>query len=316
MKHGTTVIGWAVGTPAGVSGEGVPGLDRTGFGRLSRAGAEVIDLSLGGGDLRSIDRALDRARTGSVDPDDAALWRDDGYVLVPLLLLAVLLWFRPGWVIGRPTGVLVALLWLGGCGSSGGESWWLDLWLTPDQQGRRLFEAGEYAAAAERFEDPMWKGVSYYTAHDWKHAEEQFGRVDSLDALFNLGNAYAQAREIASAIAVYDEVLKRRPTHRGARANRDHFQGILEGLEQTTDFDELNKPDEGEADPTKAQLRKDQLDGKRDRAAEAAEKIRAAEEGAMLSEGESESWMKRVTTTPAEFLRNKFAIQAASGDGP
>jgi hypothetical protein len=40
----------------------------------------------------------------------------------------------------------------------------LDLWLTPDQQGQRLYERGEYAEAADAFEDPARRAASYYRA--------------------------------------------------------------------------------------------------------------------------------------------------------
>lgn len=312
VRDRVSLVGWAVGTEEGRPGEGLPGLDRAGFERLERAGADVVDLSLGGTDLRRIDTLLKRARTASADLDDASLWEDSGYGLAFVFGLGVLWWFRRGWVLGRVTTALLALT-LSGCSGSEG-TWWLDPWLTRDQQGRRLFEAKEYKAAAERFEDPMWKGVAYYTAHDWKRAKEQFGRVDSVDALFNLANAHAQAREIASAIAVYDQVLKRRPTHRAARKNRDYLQDVLDGLQQTTDFDDLEKPSQEPADQTAAQLRKDQLQGPHDKALDTDQQ--QVDEKTSLSQAESERWMKRVATSPADFLRAKFSIQAAREKRP
>lgn len=32
---------------------------------------------------------------------------------------------------------------------------WAGLWFTPDQQGRRHFERGEFLTAAEVFQDPL-----------------------------------------------------------------------------------------------------------------------------------------------------------------
>ena len=34
------------------------------------------------------------------------------------------------------------------------------LWLTPDQQGRLAYERLEFSAAADLFDDPMWKGTA------------------------------------------------------------------------------------------------------------------------------------------------------------
>jgi len=312
-RQGISVIGWAVGTDEGRPGEGLPGLDRTGFERLARGGADVVDLSLGERDLRQIDGWVKRARTATVDATDATLWDDAGYALVPLLALGVLAWFRRGWVLGRTLTALCVLV-LGGCVDHGSGSAWLDLWLTKNQQARRLFDAGRYAAAAERFEDPMWKGIAYYTAHDWKNAQAQFERLDSVAALFNLGNAHAQAREIQSAIEAYDRVLEREPTHRGARDNRDFLEEVLGGLAQTSDTEELAHPAAQPADPSKARVRHEQLQGPEDPADGLAQPSHA--DKAALSAAESEQWMRRVSTTPAEFLRAKFAIQVARGGKP
>jgi Ca-activated chloride channel family protein len=311
-ERGVHLIAWAVGTDAGRPGEGLPGLDRAGFERLARGGADVVDLSVGTRDLRQIDSAIRRTRTASVDATDATLWDDAGYTLVPLLALAALLWFRRGWVLGRPITTALCVLLLGSCADRGSGSVWLDLWWTKNQQARRLFDAGRYAAAAERFDDPMWKGIAYYTAHDWKNAQSQFERLDSVAALFNLGNAHAQARELPSAIQAYDQVLEREPTHRGARENRDYLEDVLGGLEQTTDTEELARPPEQPADPSKVRFRPDQLQGADDPAAALAQRERSSE--AELSPTESDQWLRRVSTTPAEFLRAKFAIQAARGE--
>lgn len=311
--QGISLIGWTVGTDHGVPGQGVPGLKREGFDQLTRAGARVVDLSLTNSDISDINQLLDRARTAVVDPKDASLWDDAGYPLVFLFAVGLLLWFRRGWVIQRGVITLLALLSTG-CTPSDVESAWLDLWLTPDQQGRLFFEKGDYKRAAEHYTDPMWKGVAYYTAGDFEHAEEQFSRIDTIEGLFNLANAHAQKKEIVSAIAVYDQVLKRRPTHRGARKNRDYLKGVLAGLEQTSDLDTLDHPAEAPADATQAKLRKDQTQGPRDPGAE--EAPQAKNEKRSLSGAENDRWMKRVTTSPADFLRAKFAIQEQSESQP
>ncbi len=60
---------------------------------------------------------------------------------------------------------LVLLLTLVGCA----DAWW-----TADQRGRRLYDDGDYAAAAETFADPMWKGMALYAAKDFKACPEAF----------------------------------------------------------------------------------------------------------------------------------------------
>ncbi len=315
--EGIALVGWPVGTSEGQKSVGIAGVDRTGFEQLERAGADLVELSLGNSDLRRIDRLLDRQRAASVPLDDASRWEDSGYALVFVFALGALLWFRRGWVLGR-VGTLALVLLLGGCSATENEkhtdgigigSLWLDLWWTPDQQGRRLFERGQFAQAAATFEDPMWKGVAYYAAGNWNDAATQFSRSDTVEGLYNLGNAHAQGKEIGSAIAVYNQVLKKAPTHLAARKNRDLFLDILEGLQQTNDAEELSKEASSPADPSKVELREEQLQGHKDRATEAAQE---GAEQANLSAAETLLWMERVTTDPADFLRAKFAIQARS----
>ena len=43
----------------------------------------------------------------------------------------------------------------------GAITWW-SLWFTPDQQGQRLMNRGEFQAAAETFRDPMRQGVAWF----------------------------------------------------------------------------------------------------------------------------------------------------------
>ena len=38
-------------------------------------------------------------------------------------------------------------------------------WWTPDQQGARFFEQGEYLQAAQTFRDPAWRAAALYARH-------------------------------------------------------------------------------------------------------------------------------------------------------
>ncbi len=52
---------------------------------------------------------------------------------------------------------------------------WADLWMTPDQRGRRLMAEQNYQGAAGAFADPMWAGVARFRASEFKEAAETFG---------------------------------------------------------------------------------------------------------------------------------------------
>jgi len=178
------------------------------------------------------------------------------------------------------------------------------LWLTPDQQGRRLFAKGRYAAAAERFEDSSWRGTSYYRGGDFAAAADQFARVDTPAGALNLGNAYARAGHLEQAVAAYEEALKRKPGDTAASENLDlvrslipkkkdakQDQQIQKGQPPTFDADDVKMDDKGKqgrkGDVGQAELSADQIE---------------------------QMWMRRLQTTPSDFLRLKFAAQAAAVD--
>ena len=157
-------------------------------------------------------------------------WRDFGYFLVFPIALLTVFWFRRGWTV-RWTAVLFFVL-LGTqltfaqpevaegvpesvsvdsakaeVQSSEAEvsSFWnifLSLWLTPDQQGHRYFEKGDYAAAAQHFEDTFWKGISFYYDQDHESALNQFALSDSAEAFFYLGNCYARLKSMKRRLRV------------------------------------------------------------------------------------------------------------------
>ena len=104
----------------------------------------------------------------------------------------------------------------------------LGLWLAPDQQGRYYFEKADYRASAERFREPLWKGIAYYRSKNFEAAMEQFARVDTAEGYFNLGNAYAHLGQLEQAVTSYEEALRRRPDDVAARENRELVQSQIQ----------------------------------------------------------------------------------------
>jgi Ca-activated chloride channel family protein len=176
------------------------------------------------------------------------------------------------------------------------------IWLTPDQQGRLAFDRGDYAGAAKLFADPMWRGIAAYRAYDFLTAAQEFSRVDSVEGKFALGNAQAENHAFEKAIAAYDSVLKVQPANLAARANRAIVQAALDAREakrRKQEQDDSAPPDE-EADETRVDP--DQKGGKR---------IQVTPQD-VTTAGAAEAWMRQVQTSPADFLKLKFAIQAAT----
>ncbi|MEM9237720.1 MAG: tetratricopeptide repeat protein, partial [Verrucomicrobiota bacterium] len=98
---------------------------------------------------------------------------------------------------------------------------WTSLWLTPDQQGQRAMERGDFEQAAKSFESTMYKGVALYRDGDFKQAQAVFSRVDSAEAHYNRGNCLVLLGQYDDAVASYDRALTRKPEWTEAIENRE-----------------------------------------------------------------------------------------------
>jgi Ca-activated chloride channel family protein len=142
-------------------------------------------------------------------------WKEAGPYLVLLLLPLAAYGFRRGLL-----SIMLLGLMLPGISPKAQASWWQDMWETGDQQGAQAFNNKDYSSAAEHFQDPLWKGSALYKNGDFEAALEAFRDNDSVEALYNQGNALAQLGEIEQAIAAYNKVLQQQSDHQDAIANK------------------------------------------------------------------------------------------------
>jgi hypothetical protein len=110
---------------------------------------------------------------------------------------------RIGRAVVGPTvpWMVLLLLWPGPPANAQDPSPFMDLWLTPDRQGRLAFERGDYARAAKLFADPMWRGIAAYRAYDYLAAAEAFRQIGTATGRFALGNAEAHNHAYEKATA-------------------------------------------------------------------------------------------------------------------
>jgi len=182
-RSGDQLLVVGVGTEA--QEQGLAPLERRSLEALASAtGGSYQDLTVDDSDVRRLNRKIDSHYV--IIEDSALPWLDSGYVLVFPAMILFLFWFRRGWTLTW-AWLLVPLLLTGNPGPAeaqptagdpvqaeaavqqetvtgrlqSGLQWFADLWLTGDQQGRLLMQAGDYRAAAAHFEDPMWKGLAY-----------------------------------------------------------------------------------------------------------------------------------------------------------
>ncbi|MDN3273589.1 VWA domain-containing protein [Frankia sp. RB7] len=263
-------------------------------------GSDAVRVSIDGSDILRLERRIDTRFQSAEGDAFGTRWQDEGFWLLPPLALLSLLWFRRGTTVAW----VVALLIVAHPEPSRAEhtSRFVSLWLTPDQQGRLAFDRGDYRAAANLFADPMWRGISAYRAYDFIVAAQEFAKVETPEGTFALGNAQAQNHAFEKAIKAYDDLLKVQPGNLAAKTNRAIVQAALDAKEAMRRKQEQNdgappdqKADEMRVDPK-------QKGGKT---------IKVTPQD-VTTAGAAEAWMRQVQTSPADFLKLKFAIQAAA----
>ena len=210
----------------------MPQLNADNLRRLAEAGGgRFARLSLGDTDLDRLfpNDSTGRAAVGAEDDQrEVDIWRDQGIWLCLALLPLVALGFRRGWVY-----VLVAAIALPAPRAEAFE--WSDLWLNPDQQGRRAMQRDAPGEAASLFTDPEWLAVARYRAGEFDASAAALAGLDTADAHYNRGNALARAGKLAEAVDAYDAALLLDTDHEDARFNRDLIADLLEQQQQRED---------------------------------------------------------------------------------
>jgi Ca-activated chloride channel family protein len=323
--------------------EGVAPLERRSLEQLaSNSGGRYVSLTVDGDDMRQVSRRVD---SHYIIVEDSALpWLDSGYPLVFPAMALFLLWFRKGWTLTW-SWVLLPLVLAGSpqpalAQANGGDigqdtgpvseqastqatgdrlaaagQWFVELWLTGDQQGRLLMQLGDYSGAAKHFTDPMWKGLAFYYNEDFMLAADYFSRTDSDDALFNEANARAHARDYVRAVQRYDRLLARTPDYPGARHNRDRVQAIIDDINRMSES-QMQEPG-GTSEPK--ELGSDDAipaQGAEEIVFQPAELQQFTAEEILQDPATADMWMRGVQQDPSNFLASKFSMQLDRRAGP
>jgi Ca-activated chloride channel homolog len=172
-------------------------------------------------------------------------WADQGYwLLLPLLLLAACAG-RRGWVLCLP--LLMAIP------QHSYAFGFEDLWCRPDQQGQHLLQRHRPAEAARHFENVQWQGIALYEAGDFAGAAQRFAQGNTAIDHYNRGNALARSGELAAAVDAYEQALERQPEFPAATANKALIEQIIEQNKQAAAEDASEGKTDNEDDAAKAQ---------------------------------------------------------------
>lgn len=204
-QQGYRVSVLGLGSPAGTAYRARDGslgrarLDAASLGQLAaRGGGRFQPLSRDDSDLEALGvltpDSLDAVRASGGRGRD---WLDEGYWLLPPLMLLALFAFRRG-------AVLVVF---GTCSL---------LWAMPSQAA----DGGWWRRADQQQHARLEQGVQAYRNGDFAAAEQAFAGQDSAEAQYNLGNALAKQGKYDQAVDAYDRALRKQPGMPDAIANR------------------------------------------------------------------------------------------------
>ena len=352
VREGYRVSALGLGSATGAAYRDAEGriaharLDAASLRRLAAAGhGRYAALTADAGDLRALGVLDPAPADGGARGSGGRQWQDEGYWLLPPLMLLALFAFRRG-TAAAAILLLVAMPLAPVRAAADGTAW-----RRPDQ------------AAHARME----RGAAAYRKGEFAQAESEYRGVRGADAHYNRGNALARQGRFEEAIAAYDAALRAQPGMPDALANRraveaamrrqsrggdperppsqpgqrgGQQQGSQQGNEQgnqqagagqapsaprpppTQQRDAARQPAQSAGKPADAQAQRAADAAQRarmQRALEQARKEAARAEAAPQRRAETaaererrlanEAWLRRVPDDPGGLLRTKFRLE-------
>lgn len=185
----------------------------------------------------------------------------------------------------------------------------VNLWLTPDQQGKLWFKLEDYERASRTFEDPHWKGFSLYAGQDFATAERYFSQYQDAESLLARANALAHQQDYETAKQVYEELASRYPDHPASAVNLKVVEALIEATQGMSESKE-NKTGNRNSKP-----------GDGSESSEGDEQQRTMEleqysaDQLLQDPGLTEMWLRQIQRDPSEFLVTKFYLQLEQDEG-
>ncbi len=324
-QHNTPVLVLAMGTEAGGELKLPKGFEVkqpvktempvAEFVTLQNDSGSVTGVTVDDEDLAWLNRRIN-STTQQLHNDNTDLqWHNSGYWLVWVLIPLLLLWFRKGWT-------LYSMLVAGSLSMSlsltpaPAQADFIDLWLTPDQQGQLAFDQAEYEQAAGHYQDRVWQGVAWYRAGRYADAEKVFRSLaeqpepgdpvtvtrNMSRAAFMQGNSLSQQKHWEKARDAYQQALKLEPVFPEAQQNLTLVEEIIVKLEE-------KRRGRREGQQEQAHFNADEV--REDKQHDEGVEVEMSQSAATLA---PEAWLNGLQVTPRLFLQNRFASEASVKD--
>ncbi|WP_165312932.1 vWA domain-containing protein [Vibrio ziniensis] len=300
----------------------------------AKTDGKLIEMSIEDADVMQLNSQIERFML--INSDSSMPWQDEGYRLLYPLVLLMLLWFRKGWLVKWSLVLVVSMPLLmpesanaAGMVTSKSESavtieqptiwdkteqWWVDLWLTPDQQAQRLFNRGDYKQAAAHYQKPLNKGIAYYYAGEFKLAHSAFMQDNTPQGFYYAASALARQREYVAARALLRQLNELPELESTLKENIAYNLKVITAL-----IDEINDMSKSQANSmdmdqeVSIELPDNQpqtADGADENTSEEQMKKQQLSADQILGDPKlAEVWLKRVEADPSRFLQSKFQIQ-------
>lgn len=204
-------------------------LAKTGNGIFVQSSVDDTDLNQL---LPQIARSNKQENYKENEESGVMAWQNEGIWIV-LLLLPFFLFF----IFRR--SVLLSLFLAGFLLSpteelhAAEQSWWNNLWETPDQQAANALKNDNAEQAFQTFENPDWKATAAYRAGEYGKAAEIYAQqIQNAGNLYNLGNSQAMAGKYPEAIQSYERALQQDPSHEDAKHNLEAVKKHLQEQQQ------------------------------------------------------------------------------------
>lgn len=262
-------------------------------------GVTVIDVTPDKSDVANVMRNIDAAYQAALTQDERQDWKDEGWIFAWPAAILLLFWFRRGWTMHWAVLALGLGMSLGSPDAR--AEGWRDWFLTPDQQGQLAFNNKEFSKAADLFEDPVRKAYALYRSGRYEEAAELYSWQESADAAIGEGLSLIKSRSYRPAIDAFEKAVERAPGIEAAQHNLDLSRYILDYIETTREQSDTGEEAGIGADETV-------YDNEAGRGADS-EQTAARATDAMPET--AEQWMRTVDTRTGDFLKTRFALEAA-----